>query len=57
MFSLDTILIEFFKNNILSVTAVFMILNGLAQESSWTWDEKIVNVLKAAIFSILPNKK
>ena len=49
-FDMDAIILDFMKSNLMTVTAIYMILRGLAAES--TWDEKIVDIIGSA-FDIL----
>jgi len=54
---MDKYLLDFLGNNLVTITLLLMILKGLAVETSWKWDEKIVNVLSEAFQFLRGNKK
>ena len=45
---MDSIILDFMKSNLMTVTVIYMVLRGLAAESPWTWDEKIVDIIGSA---------
>ena len=53
---IDNLIFEFMKNNGLTVMALYMILRGIAAESPWTWDEKLVDIIGSA-FDVFKAKK
>lgn len=56
MISIDAYIMDFLKGNLLTVTAAYMILRGIAAESPWTWDEKIIDVIASAFDVFRPQK-
>lgn len=55
--SIDEYLLRFIGNNFITIGFMFVILKGLAENSAWTWDEKIVNVFWSAFEMLKPNGK
>jgi len=49
MISIDKIVLDFLAENGLTVLAAYAILHGLAQESPWRWDEKVVKIIGSAL--------
>ena len=56
MISLDTYLIEFLKGNWVTLGLLFAILKGLAEISSFEWDNKLLDLIKAAVSPFSPKK-
>lgn len=57
MISIDALIMDFLKGNVLTVTAIYMILRGIAAESPWTWDEKIIAIIGSAFDIFKPDRK
>jgi len=49
MISIDAIVLNFLAENGLTVLAAYAILHGLAKETTWTWDEKVVRIVGSAL--------
>ena len=54
MISCDKILFEFAKGNAVSIWLLLMFLKGLSDISSWTWDNKVVDLLRSMANGIRP---
>jgi len=56
MVSMDAYVIEFVKNNVITIGLMVMFLKGMAQITTWTWDEKIVDLIQAMFTTLTPKK-
>jgi hypothetical protein len=54
--AIDPIILEFVKNNFLTITAGSVLFHGLAEVTGWKWMIGIVDVFKAAIGVFRPTK-
>ena len=45
MIETNQIIIEFLAKNAIALGMLLMFLRGMAKTTSWTWDEKIVELL------------
>lgn len=57
MISLDTYVIEFIGQNWVTITLALMLLKGLAQMSTWTWDETLVKIFVGMFNTVKPDKQ
>lgn len=56
MISIDFYVLGFIKENFVSIGLFLMLLKGLSQISSWTWDEKFVQIFVGMFNTVRPNK-
>lgn len=56
MISLDVYVLGFIRDNLVTISLALMLLKGLAQMSSWTWDEKLVKIFVGMFNTVRSNK-
>ena len=46
---MDAIVTKFLAENMLTIAVSLAVLKGLAEVSTWTWDEKIIDIINNAL--------
>lgn len=57
MISLDAIILEFVGKNLLTITLIIVLFNGISRITKWTWDEKVGKVLDDILDRLRPSAK